>query len=353
MRALALYGKKDLRLEERPVPHPGPNQLVVKIDYVGICGTDLEFYEGHYPPFLQLPMVLGHENAGTVVEVGEGVEDFKVGDRILCGPPSACKEGCPMCRENRTNICIHGFEHTAGIGGPDGGFCEYFLIRDVAHTMLIPVPEGTDMRDAVLFDVVCVALHGIRQSSFQIGDDVVVSGTGSIGLSAIQFLRAAGARRIIALGTADEKEAVIREYGADYFINVTTCPDVGAEVCKILESPVGAHIVFECAGNPNSFNNCVSCVRPGGQVMCLGTINQEFPIAPGRFSIYEPEFKYTFVYTREEVEMYLDMLKRGKVRFPGMVTGEVSLEEAVPEFIGAASRKGHLKVLINPQKYAD
>ena len=348
MKALALYGAGDLRLEERPIPHPGPNQLVVKIDYVGICGTDLEFYAGHYPPFIQLPMVLGHENSGTVVEVGEGVTEFKVGDRILCGPPAACEEGCPMCREGKTNLCINGFPNTAGIGGPDGGYCEYFLIRDVKHTMLIPVPEGLDMKDAVLFDVVCVSLHGVRMSNFKIGDDVVVSGTGSIGLAAIQFLRAAGARRIIALGTSDEKEPIIKKFGADYFINSRTCPDVAAEVKKILGSPVGAPVVFECAGNPTSFNTCISCVRPGGQVMCVGTINEPFQFVPGPFSMNEPEFKYTFVYTREEVEAYLDMLQQGKVDFTGLVTGVVSLEDAVPKFIGAPSRKGHLKVLIDP-----
>ena len=348
MRAMAFYGKGDLRLEERPVPHPGPNQLVVKIDYVGICGTDVEFYNGNYPPFVKLPMVLGHENAGTVVEVGEGVTDFKVGDRILCGPPSACADGCPACRVGRTNICINGFPNTAGIGGPDGGYCDYFLIRDVAHTMLIPIPDGVDAKDAVLFDVVCVALHGIRMSKFKIGDDVVVSGTGSVGLSAIQFLKAAGARRIIALGTSDEKEGLIREYGADYFINSRTCPDVAGEVKKILDSPVGPPIVFECAGNPASFNTCIDLFAPGGQVVVIGTINQPFQIQPGSFSPREPDIQFSFVYTREEVEMYLDLLGRGKVSFPGMVTGIVSLEDALPKYIAAPSRKGHLKVLIDP-----
>ena len=348
MKALALHGPGDLRLEERPVPHPGPNQLVVKIDYVGICGTDVEFYGGHYPPFIQLPMVLGHENAGTVVEVGEGVTDFKVGDRLLCGPPSACEDMCPSCKQGKTNICINGFPSTAGIGGPDGGYCEYFLIRDVAHTMLIKVPEGVDMKDAVLFDVICVALHGIRVSNFKLGDNVVVSGTGPVGLSAIQFLKAGGARKVIVLGTSDEKEPIIREYGADYFINSKTCPDVAAEVMKILDSPVGADIVFECAGNPASCNTSIACVKPGGQIMCLGTINEPFEIAPGSFSIHEPEFKFTFVYTQDEVEMYLDMLAQGKIKFPGMVTGIVSLDDAVEKYIGAPSRKGHLKVLIDP-----
>lgn len=348
MKALALYGPGDLRLEDRPIPHPGPNQLVVKINYVGICGTDVEFYAGHYPPFIQLPMVLGHENSGTVVEVGEGVTDFKVGDRLLCGPPSACEEMCPSCKEGKTNICINGFPKTAGIGGPDGGYCEYFLIRDVAHTMLIKIPDGVDMKDAVLFDVICVALHAIRISNFKFGDNVVVSGTGSVGLSAIQFLKAGGARNVIALGTSDEKEPLIKSYGADYFINSKTCPDVAAEVIKICGKGVGADVVYECAGNPASFNTCIACVKPGGQIMGVGTINEPFTITPGSFSIHEPDFKYSFVYTQDEVEMYLDMLAQGKVSFPNMVTGIVSLDDAVEKYIGAKSRRGHLKVLIDP-----
>ena len=348
MKALALYGPGDLRLEERPVPHPGPNQMVVKIDCVGICGTDVEFYAGNYPPFVPLPMVLGHENAGTVVEVGEGVTDFKVGDRLLCGPPTACEAVCPSCKEGKTNICINGFPSTAGIGGPDGGYCEYFLIRDVAHTMLIKIPEGVDPKDAVLFDVVCVALHGIRISDFKIGDNVVVSGTGPVGLGAVQFLKAAGARNLIVLGTSDEKEPLIREYGADYFINSRTCEDVPGRIKEILGSPVGADIVFECAGNPASFHTCIGCVKPGGQVMVIGTINQTFDITPGRFSLFEPELKFSFVYTEDEVNMYLDMLAQGKVKFPGMVTGVLSLDDAVEKYIAAESRKGHLKVLIDP-----
>ena len=83
MKVAAFYGKGDVRIEERPVPTPGPNQLVVKINYVGVCGTDVEFYKGGYPPFIQLPMVLGHENSGVVAAVGEGVTDFKVGDKVL------------------------------------------------------------------------------------------------------------------------------------------------------------------------------------------------------------------------------------------------------------------------------
>ncbi len=352
MKAGVFYGKEDIRIEERPIPAAGPNQMVVKINYCGICGTDVEFYKtGAVPPFVQLPMVLGHENSGTVYQVGEGVTGFKVGDKVLCGPPTACEEMCPSCKIGRTNICINGFPNTAGIGGPDGGYAEYYLVRDVAHTMIIKVPEEVDLKDAVLFDVICVSLHGVRRSNFKIGDNVVVSGTGPIGLAAIQFLKAGGANKIIALGTTSSKEPVLRQYGADYFINSKECPDVAGEVCKILGSPVGADVVFECAGNAVSLGNCINCVKPGGQVTVIGTIQEPLSnLVPGGFSIHEPEIIFTFVYTEDEVKMYLEMLAAGKIKFPGMVTDIVSLDECVEKYIGNPNKKGQLKVLIDPCK---
>lgn len=351
MKAAAFYGKGDVRIEERPIPVPGPNQLVVKIDYVGVCGTDVEFYKGGYPPFIQLPMVLGHENVGTVSAVGEGVTDFQVGDTILCGPPSHCAEDCPSCQRGETNICINGFPRTAGIGGPDGGYAEYYLVQDVAHTMLIKVPEGVDPKDAVLFDVICVALHGIRKSNFKIGDNVVVSGTGPIGISAIQFLKAGGANKIIALGTSPSKYPLLKEYGADYCLNPKELGDkLGDEIKKICGNPVGADIVFECAGNMNSLCNCVyHGVKPGGQVMVIGTIQEPMTaLVPGSFSIHEPEFKFTFVYTADEVQMYLDMLAAGKIKFPGMVTDIIPLTDCVEKALDRKDRTGMLKILIDP-----
>ncbi|MDR0851446.1 MAG: alcohol dehydrogenase catalytic domain-containing protein [Clostridiales Family XIII bacterium] len=348
MKVAALYGQKDLRIEDRPVPEPGPNQLVVKIAYVGICGTDVEFYQSGRVP-AELPMVLGHENVGTVTAVGEGITEYKIGDLLLLGPPTACEQMCPSCKRGETNICINGFPNTAGIGGPDGGYAAYYLVRDVAHTMLIKVPEGVDPKDAVLFDVICVSLHGIRKSKFKFGDDVVVSGTGSIGLSAIQFLKAAGANRIIVLGTSDGKEPILKEYGADYFINAKTTEKIGETIRDILGKSVGADVVFECAGHTPSLKNLIyECVRPGGQVMVIGTIGETLEIVPSSFSIFEPDIDFSFVYTPDEVQIYLDMLNAGKIRFPGMVTDIISLDDAVVKGLDRKDKSGQIKILIDP-----
>jgi len=337
-----------MRLEERPVPHPGQNQLVVKIDCVGVCGSDIEFYLGHIPPFLKLPVILGHENVGTVAEVGEGVTDFKVGDRLICGPPDFCKELCPVCKEGKTNVCLEAFPmRTAGFSFLDGGYAEYLLVNDVAHTSLVHIPDNVDFKDAVLFDVICVAVHAVRLSRLKTGDNVVVSGAGSVGLPVIQFLKASGANKIIVLDVSDENQAIIKQYGGEYFINPAKCPDLSGAIKDILGTGVGADIVFECAGVPASHMNCIQCVKPGGQVVCVGSINEPITLRPGEFSINEPDFQYSFAYTRKDISIFMDLLAAGKVTFPGMVTGVFSMEGVAEKYMGA-NRKGQIKGLINP-----
>lgn len=349
MKAAVFYGKGDLRVEERPMPHAGPGQMVVKIDYCGVCGTDVEAYQHE---IIKPVIVLGHENVGTVYEVGEGVTRFKVGDKVLCGPPSYCKEGCAFCREGRPNICAYGFPRTNGIGGPDGGYAEYMLVGDVEHTMIIPIPDGVAPRDAVLFDVICVSFHALRRSNFKPGDNVVISGGGPIGLAAVQIAKASGARRVAVLETDESKFAALRAYGADACINVKTCGDVAAAVRQALGNPDGADVTLECAGNQQSLLTCIHQVaKNGSQVVMVGTVAEPMDkLVLAGVTPREIDLISTFVYTPEEVEMYLDMLASGKLRFPGMVTDIISLDEVVEKGVARQDRSGQIKILIDPSR---
>ena len=347
MKAGVFYGKGDLRIEERPMPRAGKGQMVVKIDYCGVCGTDMEAYKFE---IVKPVIILGHENVGTVYEIGEGVTGFEVGQKVLCGPPSYCAEHCTSCRQGRPNICDTGFARTAGIGGPDGGFAEYMLIQDVAHTMILPIPEGVDPRDAVLFDIICVSLHGLRRSNFKFGDTVAISGTGPIGLAAIQLAKAAGARTVVAIGTNSAKFPLLKEYGADVCINAKECEDLAAEVRKAVGNKDGADVTLECAGNQPSLLNCIyKIARSGSQVIMVGIVPTPLdqvvlaPVIPREIDLIS-----SFVYTPEEVEMYLEMLAKGKIRFPGMVTDEVSLDDVVEKAVDRKDRTGMLKILLNP-----
>ena len=347
MKAAVFYGAGDIRVEERPMPKAGPGQVVVKIDYCGVCGTDVEAYKYE---IVKPVIVLGHENVGTVYEVGEGVTKFKVGDKVLCGPPSYCAEGCSSCKSGKPNICTYGFPRTNGIGGPDGGFAEYMLVGDVDHTMIIPVPEGVDEKEAVLFDVICVSLHALRRSNFRFGDTVAVSGTGPIGLAAIQIAKAAGARRVVAIGTSAEKDAICKAYGADAYVNAKECGNLAEEVRKVLGSPDGADVTLECAGNQGSLLNCVfQIAKNGSQVILVGIVGEPLdklslaPVIPREIDLIS-----SFVYTPEEIEMYLDMLASGKIQFPGMVTDIIALDDVVEKGVARQDRRGQLKILLDP-----
>lgn len=347
MKAAVFYGIGDLRVEERAMPKAGPGQMVVKIDYCGLCGTDVEAYNHE---IIKPVIVLGHENVGTVYEVGEGVTRFKAGDKVLCGPPSYCKENCSFCREGRPNICSYGFLRTNGIGGPDGGFAEYMLVGDVEHTMIIPVPEGVDLKEAVLFDVVCVSIHALRRSNFKFGDNVVISGGGPIGLAAIQVAKAAGARKIVVLENNDAKFPRLMEYGADHCINIMTSKNIGADVREALGNPDGADVTFECAGKQSSLLTCIYDVaKNGSQVIMAGTVGEPMDkLILAGVTPREIDLISAFVYTPEEIEIYLDMLASGKIKFPGMVTDIISLDDIVEKGVARKKRVGQLKVLVDP-----
>lgn len=348
MKAARMYGKHDVRIENIEKPVPGAGQMLIKMDYCGLCSADVAFYNNGKIP-AKLPMVLGHENVGTVCELGEGVSGFEVGDRVLCGAPSRCAEDCPSCHRGQSNICLNAFPRTAGLGGPDGGYAEYMLIRDVAHTMIIKLPDNVDSKDAVLFDVICVALHAIRISRFRPGDSVVVSGSGSIGLAAVQFLKVFGAKKVIALCTSDEKIPLLKQYGSDHCINIKACDDLKAEILRLLDSPVGADVVFECAGNVSSMTNCIyDCVRPGGQVMLVGAVQEPFTFVPSTCTHFELDFQFSFVYLPEDVKLYLDLLSQGKISFPGLVTDIIPLDECVEKGLARHDRRNMIKILIAP-----
>jgi len=351
MKAAVFYGKNDVRLEERQKPEAGPNQLVVKIDCVGLCGTDVDaFTTGS---FLRPGMTLGHENIGTVVEVGEGVEEYSIGDRLLCGPPNFCEALCPACKRGETNICRFALEETRGICGPDGGYAEYMHIHDVKHAILKKIPDTIDIKDAVLYDVVCVGIHAMRISRLRFGDNVALSGGGGpVGLSMVRLLKASGVRKLAVLQRGTYKTDILKEYGADIIIDPEKEEDISGRLTEFFGTGELADVVFECAGTKESLKNCLEyATRPGGQVVMVGQVTEPIDnIVPSDYFVREIDMQFSFVYANEEVEIFLDMLQSGKIDFPGMVTGVIPLSDVVEKGLGLEreARRKHIKILIDP-----
>lgn len=343
MKCAVNYGKEDVRIEERPALKANPGSIVIRMDFCGVCGTDVDFFKRG---IAAEGSVSGHEILGTVTEVGEGVAGYEAGDQIIVGPPSRCPDNCPSCARNRSNICINGWRRS--MANTTGGYAEYLRVNDPAHTSIVKVPEGMDPKIAVLYDVVCVAIHGIRLSKFQFGDNVVVSGTGSIGIAMIRILKAAGARKIVALGTTESKYPMLKKFGADICINPNTCGNLKEEIRSFFGAPVGGDIVFECAGNLPSLKNCIfECVKPGGQVVVLGTIEDPLDLVPAHFSVLEIDMQMSIVYTLEDMEIFVDMVTSGKLDFDGMITDVIALDDLVVKGL-ARDRKGQIKILVDP-----
>jgi threonine dehydrogenase-like Zn-dependent dehydrogenase len=340
----ALYeGVKSVSIVDRPMPKAGPGEAVVKIALCGICGTDLHIYfEGMLPP----PFVPGHENVGTIVELGEGVPGFKVGDRVVAGPPGNCGR-CFYCLHGRPNLCVDGFGNTNGLTR-DGGMAEYMLVRD-ARQMLYPIPENVSFEDAVLTDTIATALRALSQSALAMGDNVVVSGAGPIGLAAIQVLKLAGARHVTALEIVPEKRKLAAALGADLVLDPVAEGDGLKDRITSLYGGVGPDLVAECAGKAQSLGLCIDLVRNGGQVLNVGAGGEALPVVPAMLAVREVGLKSSLAYGAKEAKLTLDYLAAGRLNTGGMLSDVIPLADIIEKgFQRLVADRSLVKVAIRP-----
>jgi 2-desacetyl-2-hydroxyethyl bacteriochlorophyllide A dehydrogenase len=346
MKAAVYRGVRSIEVTEKPYPKPSPGQVTIKVALCGICGTDSHSYWQGRPNSDNL--VFGHEVVGTVAEVGAGVDYSKIGDRVVVGPPGSCGE-CYVCQAGQPNLCVHAFEKTCGLSpGVDGGMAEYMRVP-YPKTMLVKIPDNVSFEDAVLMDTIAVSFHGIRISHFKMGDDVVVSGAGPIGLAAIEFLKMGGARHITVLQPSPIKRQMALDYGADLGLNPRE-EGVGLRK-KILDLYRGAgpDVVYECAGTPDAFETSMNIVKYGGQIIMLGSTKQNSAINESMFVRPEIEVKGSFVYTKDEISMCLDFISQGRFKTTGMLSDCIKLDDIVEKgYERIAKDKSLIKVAIKP-----
>jgi 2-desacetyl-2-hydroxyethyl bacteriochlorophyllide A dehydrogenase len=343
MKAVLYEGPGSMKLVELPKPVAGAGEVVVKVTMCGICGTDTHSYmhEGILFP----GTVFGHETVGVVAELGQGVEGFAVGDRVVVGAPGSCPEGCYYCRIGRPTLCVNGFGRTLGIGpGTQGAYAEYILAK-YPDRMLIKIPDSVGDDSAVLFDIFSTAFHGFKRSSFKAGMNVVVVGAGAIGLSMVQLLKLAGAGHITAVNRALKKRQMALEFGADVALSPTEEADLMGKV-KGLNGGLGADIVYECAGNPATVGLAVQLARAGGEVILVGTNPEPLStINEIQIGLFELDLKGSFAYDEDEIRAVLRFMEKGLITTKGMLNKKFRLEDA-----GAALEE--LSKTTEPVRYA-
>lgn len=341
MLAAVLHDYNKLVLEEVPKPRPGPTQVLVKVKATGICATDWKAVRGKRRN-LTFPAILGHENAGIVAEVGSVVKAFKPGDEVILSPRGYCGL-CETCRKGLLHYCESGFS-TGGDGSKNmlsGGFAEYMVTE---QNNAYHKPKALSWPAAALTEPLSGAWKGVIQySQMQIGEDVVVIGTGGIGLLCLMVAHKAGAGTLIAVDTSDFALKNAMKLGATHALHPGTC-NVKDEICKII--PRGPDLVIEGAGPIEAVNLMFDLRRRGTRVNLFGiTTHEKFALDGGDTHFLETRMDASFSTTPLAMTMAIRLQERGLVDPERIVTHRFSLCE-INQAMEAMDRPDRNKVVI-------
>lgn len=353
VRAVRWHGRGDVRVETVPDPTPGPDDVVIKVGYCGICGTDLEEFR-HGPIWVPVdrpnpltgqkaPIVLGHEFAGEVVAVGRNVTGFKVGDHVAPDVLIYCGD-CYWCRRHQVNLCRH--MAALGLAG-DGGLAEYCA---VPAGMCELVPAGVDDAAAALAEPLAVAVRAVRRGRLLVGETVCVVGAGAVGLLALQAARAAGALAVFVVERANARKRLAAGLGAAAVLD----PGDGdtAERLRDLTGGVGPDVVVESAGGPGTWAFAASLVRRGGRVVVVGLNSTPAPVNVTE-TIVAPEIEVigslSHVYD-EDFRAAVRMLGDGRIDAERIISHRIPLEEAVAGGLERleTAKDETLKIVVRP-----
>jgi L-iditol 2-dehydrogenase len=349
MRAAVLFGPGDIRVTEKPIPVPGPEEVLVRVAMCGTCGTDLKIYDGHVPqtpPFGSFTP--GHEWTGTVVAAGTAVDEFVPGDRVCIEAHSGCGR-CDNCITGRYTACLnYGNQakgHRATGMTTDGGFAEYAVHHVRA---LYRLPEELSFEEGVLLTTAGTGLYGIDVAGgYVAGLDVVVFGPGPVGLTTVQVLKALGAGRVILVGTRPSRLELGKRLGADHVINAALADPVPA----ILEltGGDGADMTIECSGGLGVPQQCAEITKRGGKIVVVAFYPDKVT-----FDLSAVVRKDISMYTSRgeggnNVKRAVALAAAGKLRGSEMVTHHFPLEEIAEAFRVVRERDGDpVKVVLVP-----
>jgi L-iditol 2-dehydrogenase len=342
MTAAVLYGKRDVRIEQVPIPRVGPGEVLVRIKAALTCGTDLKVYrQGFHARMIVPPSVFGHELAGVVEEVGEGVESFAPGMRVVSANSGPCNE-CFYCERHMANLC----ENLQFI---NGAYAEFIKIPEsIVRQNLLILPENVSFHEAALVEPLACVLRAVEKTEIEEGNTVVVIGMGPIGLMFVQVLKAQGAK-VIALGNRSTQLAMAKTMGADSVVD-STRSNVVEQVRKITSGMRGADVVIEAVGSKETWQQAMGMVRRGGTINLFGGCpsGTHIPLDSTLIHYSEITIKANFHHTPRHIREALDAIHRGKLKAKSLITGEEHLAALGSVLERLLNRNGDLKIAIIP-----
>lgn len=355
MRAAVYHGQRDVRVEDIDSSPVGPNDVEIEVAYCGICGSDVHEYaagpiaipeqEPHPLTNETLPLTLGHEFSGTVNDVGDAVDDIAVGDRVTVNPAIWCGE-CQFCQEGNYHRCVSG--GSIGLAGQGGGLAERAVVPD---SQVVPIPDGVDLDYAALAEPYAVALHAVRRSSLQPGDDCVVFGAGPIGLGIAQTSRLAGARRVYVSEPQDGRRAVADELGMKG-IDPT---EVNPVRWVSSQTNGGADVAYEAAGVEPALEAALRTTIRGGEVLLISVFEEPATIQPNYLMMAERSIVGSIAYrtgpraAEYEFATVLEAISEGRLDPEPFVTKRIGLDDVVEDGFEALTEPDEqVKILVSP-----
>lgn len=341
-----LYGKNDLRLEQRPIPEPGENEVLLRMACVGICGSDVHYLtHGKIGDnAVQKPMNIGHEASGVVVKLGPGVTHLKVGDRVAIEPGVPCRK-CDFCKEGYYHLCPDII--FCGTPPHNGNLCRYYKH---AADFCYKLPDHVSLEEGALLEPLSVGVHACRRAGVRLGSTVLILGAGPIGLVTLIAAKAMGAAKVLITDINPHRLEVSKKFGADYTLRVSKGIDkrqVASEIRAILG--VAPDISIDCCGMESTVVLGLQATRRNGVVVIVGLAETHARI-PLRPLFHEIDLRGIFRYCNE-YPMALELVASGRTNVKDLITHNFSMEETLKAFSTAVSGEGNpIKIMIHCNK---
>jgi len=316
-------GQSDIVDVPRPTPKGG--EVLVKVKATGICGSDIMAFKGEHP-FRIPPVISGHEISGTIVELGSGVQDLQLGDRVALEPHAGCGK-CIFCWHGHYNICPN--KRFVGVGEWIGGFAEYVIATEsMCHLM----PEGMTYEESAVLEPLCVGLHAVLRANISLGETVAILGCGTIGMMTLISAKIGGLGKIIITDISSFKREMALRRGADMAIDPIR-QDPVKEVLAVTQG-LGVDAVFLAVPLDTVLRQSLQMCRRMGRVILIALFHGESALDTRQILGGERTFIGTSMYTRDDYKLAIELWKKGSIELQSLISQRISLDQA-PQIVSA------------------
>jgi L-iditol 2-dehydrogenase len=344
MKSLLMSEYNHLEIADLPLPAAGRGEVLVRVEACGICGSDVHGFDGSTGRRIP-PIVMGHEAAGTVETIGEGVTKYKKGDRVTFDSTVYCGK-CQYCQRGQINLCDN--REVIGVSCGDyrrhGAFAEYVVIPE---QIMYPLPDNFSFNEAAMLEAVSVAMHGVKVSQLEGGETALVIGAGMIGLLTLQAAKAAGCKRVFISDVDATRLELAKQVGADEALHCSGA-ELLAEVMR-LTGGNGVDVALEAVGRNETVASAIDCTRKGGKVTLIGNIMPEVTLPLQKVVVKQLRLQGSCASSGEYPEA-IELIANGRIQVKPLITAVASLEEGPRWFERLHSREPNLmKIILTPR----